>query len=520
MAKSSRKSFTLKEKFEIIRDIENGKTQNEVCRERNLPKSTVATLWKKRSELRAAFENKNVNARRLRKSQHDDVDKLLKKWFTQQRLKNVTISGSVLRTKAENFGKQLTSKNDFTCSSSWIDRWKKRHSVCSGKISGEAAAVDNNVVGNWLNTVWPELRRQYNSDDIFNADETGLFYKLTPDKTLKFKGEECKGGKLSKDRITVLLCANLSGNEKRKLLIIGKSQNPRCFKHIPRLPVKYKANRRAWMTSDIFTAELREWDQELHRKKRKILLMVDNCKAHPSVPGLTSIKLVFLPPNTTAKLQPLDQGIIHSFKSNYRQKLLLQIVQSIDEEKQFSIDLLQAINLADKSWRKVTQKTISNCFQKSGFRFEDDDTPPGFESEDDVPLTEWIRRETDKEHETKQIENLFLFKELNMDDYINVDNSVLTTEDLDDQDIIASVIDETRAESDQDEVIEDDQELPTLQAVSFQEAVKSLSNIYFFLQSRGAPDAIFHNLNQVETYMDNLYIKNPVIQTKITNFFK
>jgi hypothetical protein len=107
-----------------------------------------------------------------------------------------------------------------------------------------------------------------------------------------------------------------------------------------------------------------------------------------------------------------------------------------------------------------------------------------------------------------------------MNDYINVDNSVLTTEDLDDQDIIASVIDETRAESDQDEVTEDDQELPTLQPVSFQEAVKSLSNIYFFLQSRCAPDAIFHNLNQVETYMDNLYIKNPVIQTKITNFFK
>jgi hypothetical protein len=92
-------------------------------------------------------------------------------------------------------------------------------------------------------------------------------------------------------------------------------------------------------------------------------------------------------------------------------------------------------------------------------------------------VREWIRRETDKEHETKQIENLYLFKELNMNDYINVDNSVLTTEDLDDQDIIASVIDETRAESDQDEVTEDDQELPTLQPVSFQEAVKSLSNI-------------------------------------------
>jgi hypothetical protein len=47
--------------------------------------------------------------------------------------------------------------------------------------------------------VWPKLNENYTSDIIFNADETGIFYKMTPDKTLKFKGEKCMGGKLSKE---------------------------------------------------------------------------------------------------------------------------------------------------------------------------------------------------------------------------------------------------------------------------------------------------------------------------------
>ncbi|KAL3281798.1 hypothetical protein HHI36_004999 [Cryptolaemus montrouzieri] len=52
---------------------------------------------------------------------------------------------------------------------------------------------------------WPNLRAKFCDDEIFNADETGLFYKLTPDKTLKFRVEKCSGGKLSKERIIVRL---------------------------------------------------------------------------------------------------------------------------------------------------------------------------------------------------------------------------------------------------------------------------------------------------------------------------
>jgi hypothetical protein len=37
--------------------------------------------------------------------------------------------------------------------------------------------------------------------------------------------------KLSKERISVLLCTNMTGNEKRPLLAIIKFRNPHCFKN-------------------------------------------------------------------------------------------------------------------------------------------------------------------------------------------------------------------------------------------------------------------------------------------------
>jgi hypothetical protein len=66
------------------------------------------------------------------------------------------------------------------------------------------------------------MRKGYPDSNIFNADETRLFFRLTPERTQKFKGEKCVGGKLSKDRDTVLVCANVDGTKKRKLFVIGK----------------------------------------------------------------------------------------------------------------------------------------------------------------------------------------------------------------------------------------------------------------------------------------------------------
>ena len=114
------------------------------------------------------------------------------------------------------------------------------------------------------------------------------------------------------DRVTVLCCTNMAGTDKKIILIIGKSANPRCFKGIQRdaLPVTYFANRNAWMTAAIFTEWLSGWNDELVASGREVLLFIDNCSAHPSNCNFSNINLQFLPPNTTSILQPLDMGII------------------------------------------------------------------------------------------------------------------------------------------------------------------------------------------------------------------
>lgn len=79
------------------------------------------------------------------------------------------------------------------------------------------------------------------------------------------------------------------------------------------------------------------------------------------------MKLEFLPPNTTSKLQPLDMGIIKNFKTFYRKEVIRKILTDMESGKKNSINVLDAIRYADKAWRNVTTRTIVNCFKSCGF---------------------------------------------------------------------------------------------------------------------------------------------------------
>lgn len=81
----------------------------------------------------------------------------------------------------------------------------------------------------------------------------------------------CYQAKKSKERITVMVAANMSGMEKLTLLIIGKSKKPRCFgkKTVRSLPVTYMSNKKVWMTSTVYEEWLKIPDSKFRRKKEK-----------------------------------------------------------------------------------------------------------------------------------------------------------------------------------------------------------------------------------------------------------
>ncbi|XP_042897811.1 uncharacterized protein [Parasteatoda tepidariorum] len=92
------------------------------------------------------------------------------------------------------------------------------------------------TVQQWKEETLSNLLKGYNPSDIFN-DETGLFFNLLPIKTLTIKGENCHGGKLSKMRLTVLLCANADGSRKLTSLVIGRAEKPRLGQCRPKVRI-------------------------------------------------------------------------------------------------------------------------------------------------------------------------------------------------------------------------------------------------------------------------------------------
>ena len=63
---------------------------------------------------------------------------------------------------------------------------------------------------------------------------------------------------------------------------------------------------KSWLDSILF-GEWVQVDRRFMKEGRKIVLLVDNCPAHPSFNNLLSIELIFLPRSTTSKLQSMDQ---------------------------------------------------------------------------------------------------------------------------------------------------------------------------------------------------------------------
>ena len=124
---------------------------------------------------------------------------------------NISISGPILHAKAESFGKGLGLE---TFLSGWLSRFKQRHDKHFRVISGESGAMKSKQTDYLTTTTLQKFLIDFVPNDIFNADESGLFFKLPPEKIIGIKADSCHGGKRSKARITILSCANMTEMDK------------------------------------------------------------------------------------------------------------------------------------------------------------------------------------------------------------------------------------------------------------------------------------------------------------------
>ena len=314
-----------------------------------------------------------LSRKRCRESDFSEVNEALYSWYLFATSRNIYPGGPQLCEKAKQIADQLNISH-FKASNGWLARWKTRHNVKQLRVCGESGEVRGETVESWKERL-PELLQGYSSNNIYNLDETGCFWRALPESGFGIKGVQCHGGKKSKHRFTVVLIVNADG-EKEVPIIIWKSEKPRCFKgiNVSTLPVHYYSQSKAWMNGEILDKVLTKLNRKFSSQHRNVALLLDNAGCHPEeLKGkYSNIKLIFLPPNTTSKLQPLDVGIIQNFKVHYRTLLLRYVLSKIDQttytaaDISKSVNVLKAIRWVAEGWGSVKRETIVKCFKKCG----------------------------------------------------------------------------------------------------------------------------------------------------------
>ncbi|KAK5813182.1 hypothetical protein PVK06_028630 [Gossypium arboreum] len=218
------------------------------------------------------------------------------------------MTGEMIQTKAKEFLQKM------------YEQFKARRGIKSYRIFGESGSVDLENIEDTL----PQIRAKLESfdwKDIYNMDETSLFYRLQADHSLATK--QLEGRKKDKERFIVVVCYNGNGSDKVSLWVI-----------------------------------------------------VDNCPAHPKViESLRNVELFFCLQIQHKKIQPCDAGIIRVIKIYYQRRFYFSILEDYEkgEINPEKINVLDAIHFINATWNIDVKPTIiANCFRHCKIRFEED----------------------------------------------------------------------------------------------------------------------------------------------------
>lgn len=119
-------------------------------------------------------------------------------------------------------------------------------------------------------------------------------------------------------------------------------------------------------------------------ERRRVFLFLDNASTHRATDLYLHVTLQFLPPNTTAHLQPQNAGIIQAFKRQLdkvrkgydvdKKDVMLEQVDELGKENVgsiiesiYNVDILVAMRWAQEAWKA----TIENCWSYTGAMDQD-----------------------------------------------------------------------------------------------------------------------------------------------------
>ncbi|XP_076691716.1 tigger transposable element-derived protein 5 isoform X1 [Callospermophilus lateralis] len=424
-----RKAYSIKDKLQAIERVKGGERQASVCRDFGVPGGTLRGWLKDEPKLRWFLDQLGgevgTQRKKMRLANEEEIDRAVYSWFLTLRQHGVPLSGPVIQAQAEAFARQIYGPEcTFKASHGWFWRWQKRHGISSQRIYGEAEPPpagpapgppvkeepaqppSGGPLPDRAVAAPPPAEGGYGDEQIYNANVTGLYWRLLPEQAAP-PGTEDPGARVCgwrADRVTVLLAANLTGSHKLKPLVIGQLPDPPSLRHHnqDKFPASYRYSPNAWLSRPL----LRGWFFEefvpgvkryLRRSclQQKAVLLV----AHPPWPSWATrmpaleeseetprrfgpeplgppeelqtpdgaVRVLFLSKGSSRAHipAPLEQGVVAAFKHLYKRELLRLAVSCASGSP---LDFMRSFMLKDMlyltglSWDLVQAGSIERCW--------------------------------------------------------------------------------------------------------------------------------------------------------------
>ena len=116
-------NVSLIQKYKVIWLIEKKMTNKAASEKFGIPRNTISTWMKNKSKLLQSLEQTSSNTKKLCGCDYEQVHKAILKWFSLQRVQNIPIDGTMIKTKRCFLLKKFPN---FKVSDGCMDKWKKR----------------------------------------------------------------------------------------------------------------------------------------------------------------------------------------------------------------------------------------------------------------------------------------------------------------------------------------------------------------------------------------------------------
>jgi hypothetical protein len=220
---SNYKPMDLPLKFEILQRIRKGESVNRLAEIYKIPRTSINDIKKNGDKIedfmsKMEVTNGGVTKRcRLTPAANADLDEAMYTWFVQRRSLGVPLSGPILIQKALQMNTKMNRNPEFKASVGWLGKFKQRHGIRQLSSGGEIMSANSECVKGYCEQLISQISTLgLSREQVYNCDESGLNWKALPTKkTLASVSDtSAPGYEMRKERLTILVCANASGNHR------------------------------------------------------------------------------------------------------------------------------------------------------------------------------------------------------------------------------------------------------------------------------------------------------------------